>query len=144
MRGTPDRTFLETTGSVHLYGRIVQGVRLSYLPESLTANDCAECYNLLWVRVIRSDIVPGIRVNYLPKSKYQFLVEFEFHGTFSIPVFTVAIQINPEYSKYFNRRDMAQIQIKNIDPATLAIHDEEQTLDLSDFYVANSVKKGED
>ncbi len=76
MTGTPDRTYLEMTGTVHLYGRIVQGVRLSYIPEALSANDCAECYNLLWVRVIRSDIVPAIRVNYLPKSRYQFLVEF--------------------------------------------------------------------
>lgn len=131
--GTPERTYLELTGTVHLYGRIVQGVRLSYIPESLTANDCAECYNLLWVRVIKSDIVPGVRVNYLPKSKYQFLVEFEFHGTFSIPTFNIAVQINPEYAKYFNRKDMAQIQIKTIDPSVLAIKDKEQELSLDDI-----------
>jgi len=111
------------TGTVHLYGRIVQGVRLSYIPEALAANGCAECYNLLWVRVIRSDIVPGVRINFLPASRFQFLVELEFHGTFSIPSFTIAVQINPQYAKYFNMKDMAQIQIKTIDPALLARRD---------------------
>jgi hypothetical protein len=75
------------------------------------------------VRVIRSDIVPGVRVNYLPASKYQFLVELEFYGTFAIPSFTIAVQINPQYAKYFNIKDMAQIQIKTIDPALLARKD---------------------
>ena len=86
------------TGTVHLFGRVVQGIRLSYIPTVLTVNDCAECHKLLWIRVIRSAIVPGVRVNFLPKSKYQFLAEFEFHGTFAIPVFSITVQINPEYS----------------------------------------------
>jgi len=58
-------------------------------------NDCAECYNLLWIRVIKSDIIPGVRVLYLPKSRFQFLAEFDFQGTFSIPNFNIAVQINP-------------------------------------------------
>jgi hypothetical protein len=115
----------------------VQGVRLSYIPEALAANDCADCHNLLWVRVIKSDIVPGVRVNYMPKSKYQFLVEFEFHGTFSIPTFNIAVQINPEYAKYFNRRDMTQIQIKRIDPAVLAIKDKEEKLGMDDIKLSS-------
>ena len=119
----------------------MQGVRLSYIPEALTANDCAECYNLLWVRVIKSDIVPGVRVNYLPKSRYQFLVEFEFHGTFSIPTFNVAVQINPEYAKYFNRKDMTQIQIKTIDPSVLAMKDKEEELGFDDIKISSKVIK---
>ncbi len=115
----------------------MQGVRLSYIPEALAANDCADCHNLLWVRVIKSDIVPGVRVNYMPKSKYQFLVEFEFHGTFSIPTFNIAVQINPEYAKYFNRRDMTQIQIKRIDPAVLAIKDKEEKLGMDDIKLSS-------
>ena len=92
-----------------MFGRIVQGVRLSYIPPELTANDCALCSKLLWIRVIDSRVVPGVRLNYLPKSKYQFLAEFEFNGLFAIPVFAVSIQINPDYAKYFSESDMAQI-----------------------------------
>ena len=72
----PERSIISTTGTAHLFGRIVQGIRLSYLPPSLTKNDCALCSKILWIRVIDSSVVPGIRVNYLPKSKYQFLTEF--------------------------------------------------------------------
>jgi hypothetical protein len=124
-----------------LYGRIVQGVRLSYIPEALAANDCAECHNLLWVRVIRSDIVPGVRVNYMPKSRYQFLVEFEFHGTFSIPTFSIAVQINPEYAKHFSRRDMTQIQIKMVDPSVLAMKDKEEELGMDDINLSSKAIK---
>ena len=111
------------TGTVHLYGRIVQGIQLSYIPDALTMNDCAECYNLLWIRVVKSDIVPGVRVSYLPKSRFQFLAEFDFKGTFAIPNFNIAVQINPDYAKYFSRRDMAQIKIRTIDPSILAMKD---------------------
>ena len=97
----PSRSFISLTGTVNLFGRVVQGVRLSYIPPALIANDCAQCSKLLWVRVISSSVIPGVRVNYLPKSKYQFLTEFDFNGLFSIPVFTISIQINPDFAKYF-------------------------------------------
>lgn len=99
----------------------MQGLRLSYIPPELTKDECALCSKLLWVRVIDSSVVPGIRVNYLPKSKYQFLTEFEFNGLFSIPVFTFSVQINPDYAKYFSKEDMAQIEVKKIDPALLKV-----------------------
>lgn len=105
----PDKSYISTTGTVHLFGRVVQGIRLSYIPPELTKNECALCSKLLWVRVIDSKVVPGVRINYLPKSKYQFLAEFEFNGLFAIPVFSVSIQINPDYAKYFSDSDMAQI-----------------------------------
>ena len=63
-----------TTGTVHLFGKVVQGVRLSYIPAELTKDECPLCSKLLWVRVIDSKVVPGVRVIYLPKSKYQFMV----------------------------------------------------------------------
>lgn len=107
------------TGTVNLFGRVVQGVRLSYIPPVLTANDCAQCSKLLWVRVISSSVIPGVRVNYLPKSKYQFLTEFDFNGLFSIPVFTISIQINPDFAEYFSESDLAQIEVKTIDPSVL-------------------------
>ena len=100
---------ISLTGTVHLFGKIVQGVRLSYIPPELTANDCLNCHKLLWVRVISSKVVPGVRVNYLPKSQYQFMAEFDFNGLFAIPVFTISIQINPDFAKYFTDADLAQI-----------------------------------
>lgn len=78
------------------------------------------CNKALWVRVIDSSVVPGVRINYLPRSKYQFLCEFEFNGLFAIPVFAISVQINPDYAKYFNKEDLAQIEVKRIDPAVLA------------------------
>ena len=121
------------TGSVHAFGKIVQGVRLSYIPPALTANDCMNCHKLLWVRVISSSVVPGVRVNYLPKSQYQFLTEFDFNGLFAIPVFTISIQINPDFAQYFSEADLAQIEVKAIDPAVLAKHDNEETLSEDDI-----------
>ena len=56
-----------------MFGKIIQGIRLSYIPDNLTKNECAECSKLLWVRVIDSQVVPGVRIKYLPGSKYQFL-----------------------------------------------------------------------
>ena len=56
----------------------------------------------------------------MPKSKYQFLTEFDFNGLFSIPVFTISVQINPDYADYFSQADLAQIQVKPVDPSVLA------------------------
>lgn len=50
------------------------------------------------------------------------MAEFEFNGLFSIPVFSISIQINPDFEKYFSPADMAQIAVKKIDPATLKKH----------------------
>lgn len=52
---------------------------------------------------------------------------------FAIPVFAVSIQINPDYAKYFSPSDLAQIEIKKIDPSTLKKYDEVETLDLNDI-----------
>jgi hypothetical protein len=68
------------TGTVHLFGKVVQGVRLNYIPPELTKpsedgmTECQSCTKLLWVRVISSAVVPGVKVIYLPKSQYQFMV----------------------------------------------------------------------
>ena len=130
-----------------MFGRVVQGIRLSYIPEELAKNDCAECSKLLWVRVISSDVIPGVRVNYMPKSKYQFLCEFDFNGLFSIPVFSVSIQINPQYASYFSKEDMAQIQVKRIDPAVLRKEDGPKELTLDEILndkipIADSTARG--
>lgn len=116
-----------------MFGKVVQGVRLTYIPDELTANDCALCNKLLWVRVIDSSVIPGVRTIYLPNSKYQFLAEFEFNGLFAIPVFAISIQINPDFAHYFSESDMAQIEIKRIDPATLKKVKEQETLSMDDI-----------
>lgn len=69
-----------------------------------------------------------MRVNFIPRSKFQFLIEFDFHGTIAVPNFTFTIQINPRYERYFSREDMSQIEIITVDPALLARFDEEETL----------------
>lgn len=108
------------TASAQFSGKIVQGIRLSYLPPELTADDCYSCFKLLQVKVISSSIVPSVQLNFIPKSQYQFYCTFDFYGLFAIPIFTISIQINPDFAKYFSAADMAQIQIKQIDPALLA------------------------
>ncbi len=72
------------------------------MPPALTADDCMNCHKILWVRVVSSAVVPGVKVNFLPKSQYQFLAEFDFNGIFAIPVFTISIQINPDFLQYFS------------------------------------------
>lgn len=128
----PDRTFINPTAAVNLFGKVVHGVRLSHIPKELTDNECATCNKILWIKVIRSDIIPGVRVSYVPKSTYQFYIEFDFHGTFSIPVFTFSIQINPDYQSFFSQEDMAQIKVLTVDPAVLKKSERVETLSLDD------------
>lgn len=83
--------------------------------------------------MIDAEVVPAVRVKYLPKSKYQFLVEFDFHGLFAVPVFSISTQINPEFKDYFADADIAQIKIKIIDPAVMAKSDKHKELSLADI-----------
>jgi len=62
------------------------------------------------------------------------MAEFEFNGMMAIPVFKISIQINPEFASYFKPADMAQIEIKKIDPATLAREDKVDALSFDDVY----------
>ena len=54
----------------------------------------------------------------------------------AIPVFSISIQINPDFAKFFNAADMAQIEVKRIDPAVLkrTSHSEINALSLDDVY----------
>lgn len=49
-------------------------------------------------------------------------------------MFSISIQINPDYAKYFNSADMAQIEVKKIDPATLKKKDRVDELSLDEVY----------
>lgn len=85
---------------------------------------------MLLIKVIKSDVVPDIRVSFVPKSRYQFYIEFEFNGLFAIPVFQFTVQLNPEFKQYFSAEDMAQLQLLELDPATLARPNESKGKDL--------------
>ena len=52
----------------------------------------------------------------------------------AIPVFSISIQLNPSYAKHFSAADMAQIEVKKIDPATLARDNSVDELSLEDVY----------
>lgn len=68
------------------------------------------------------------------------MAEFEFNGLFSIPVFSFTVQINPDFAKYFNTQDMAQIEVKKVDPALLIKHDVPEALTLDDeIYVPDNL-----
>jgi cysteine-rich repeat protein len=69
----PNKSTVSLTGTVHMFGKIVQGIRMSYIPKALTDNDCPECHKILWIRIIKSDIIPRVRLNFLPKSQYQLM-----------------------------------------------------------------------
>lgn len=93
----------------------------------------------------KCSVVPGVRVSYVPKSKYQFYVEFEFHGIFSIPVFEFTIQINPNYKQYFSSADMAAVKHMTVDPAVLASADDSNdsgsnSLSLDEISVPDDMK----
>lgn len=52
---------------------------------------------------------------------------------FAIPVFTISVQINPDFAKYFSEADLAQIEVKAIDPSVLAKPDQESELSEDDI-----------
>ena len=72
-------------------------------------------------------------MSYIPKSTYQFFIEFDFHGTFSIPVFTFSVQINPDYASYFSSEDLAQLKVLRVDPSVLKKGEKKETLSLDDL-----------
>lgn len=88
---------------------------------------------MLTVKVISSAVVPSVQLRFIPKSRYQFYCEFDFFGLLAIPVFSISIQISPEYARYFSAEDAAQVQIRQIDPALLAKIDSQDTLTLDDI-----------
>ena len=111
-----------------MIGKVMQGVRVTNIPAILAEKNCAECSKLLKPRIITASVIPKIEVIYVPNSKYQYILGFDFGGMYSIPVFTVSIQINPDYAEYFSNADLAQIQLKTIDPAVLSIANDENEL----------------
>lgn len=97
---------------------------MSYLPECARAFDCAQCHEILEVRVVDSLVKAlGVKVQYVPNSQYQFVIEFDFGSAFVSSFFTFVVQINQNFAGCFSASDMNQ-QIKwYVDPSTLLIND---------------------
>lgn len=51
-KSIPTRSIIEAKGAVSLIGKVVQGVRLSYIPKCFTDKECSECFKILDVKVI--------------------------------------------------------------------------------------------
>lgn len=88
------KAVLEKKGAVFYLGKVIQSIRVSYLPDCITKNDCAECYKVLSAKVQNTTVPATITINFTPLSKYQFTIETDFGGTFISSAFTLVVEIN--------------------------------------------------
>ena len=118
-------------------GKVVQGVRLSYIPKCFTDRECVDCYRILDVKVVEGSIPTDVKVSYMPNSEGQFLVEYLFGGFITSTVFKYQIQINKNlpanYVSCFNAEDYAQQLVGTVDSALLAKVDQASELSLEDI-----------
>ena len=77
-----------------MVGKVVQGVRLSYIPKCFTDKDCIDCFKILNVNVIQSNISVLITVGFVPNSDGQFIVTYDFGGVITSTYFKYLIRIN--------------------------------------------------
>jgi hypothetical protein len=57
-----------------MVGKVVQGVRLSYIPECFTDKLCVDCFRIIDVRVVNGSIPTQVTVGYVPNSDGQFII----------------------------------------------------------------------
>jgi hypothetical protein len=57
-----------------MVGKVVQGVRLSYIPECFTDKLCVDCFRIIDVRVVNGSIPTQVTVGYVPNSDGQFVI----------------------------------------------------------------------
>jgi cysteine-rich repeat protein len=74
VEGEPQKAELEDKGAVFLPGKVIQSVRMSYIPECFTETDCSECFKILKAWVSSSTLPAIVKVNFIPGSKYQFTI----------------------------------------------------------------------
>ena len=70
----PARSVITVKGAVNLIGKVIQSVRLSYIPTCFTDNNCVDCYKILDVKVIEGNLPTNIKVIYVPNNDGQFTV----------------------------------------------------------------------
>lgn len=117
-----------------MVGKVVQGVRLSYIPKCFTDNDCVNCFKILDVKVFESNIPIQTTINYIPNSDGQFLIEYTFGGIITSTFFKYQIELNKnlpaDFANCFTAADYAQQVVGSIDSATLALSDQTDELTL--------------
>ena len=60
-----------------MIGKVVVGIRVSYIPTCFTDEDCVNCQQILDVKVVESEVKPLYpKVLYVPKNIGQFFIEF--------------------------------------------------------------------
>lgn len=74
--------------------KVVQGVRLSFIPKCFTDLDCQDCYKILDVKVNQANVVPSIVVSYIINSDGQFLIEYRIKELTANIFFNYTIQLN--------------------------------------------------
>ena len=74
--------------------KVVQGVRLSFIPKCFTDLDCQDCYKILDVKVNQANVVPSIVVSYIINSDGQFLIEYRIRELTANIFFNYTIQLN--------------------------------------------------
>lgn len=111
-----------------MIGKVMQGVRLSYIPKCFTDRDCVDCYKILSVKVVEGNLPTQVKVSYVINSEGQFMVEYIFGGYITSTVFKYQLEINKElpdqYKNCFSAEDYAQQVVGQIDTALLALVDQ--------------------
>jgi hypothetical protein len=82
---------------------------LSYLPASLTANNCPQCNNILNVSVLSTPIIPIVSVLYVRITQFKFVITFDFGNILGAFVFNFTVRINPTFASSFTQTDMNQL-----------------------------------
>jgi len=66
---------------------VYQGVKLSRIPFSLLAVNCANCSDILLVTAITEGITIKTAIQYVLNSQYWFIITFDFGPIDIIPIF---------------------------------------------------------
>lgn len=107
---TPSACKLAKGGHVTMQGEIVQGFGLSYIPQSLSANGCINCKDLLNVTFVSGPMIPSISVEYVKASQYKFVIRFKWSTTnLASMVFNFTVRLSTQYTPYFSVEDMNQV-----------------------------------
>lgn len=94
----PENSVIQPRGAVRSAGKVLQSIRMSYLPTCVTNNNCGRCHEVLDVKVVDSLVSAlSVKVNYILSSKYQFLVEFDFGTPLVSGYFTYVVKINEKF-----------------------------------------------
>jgi hypothetical protein len=112
---------LALTGTVVANGHIYQGVTLSQLPVAFLIDDCANCNDLLLVKVLAQGVTITTAVSYVLNSQYWFIIDFSYPDAGIVPVFQFTVQINPKHAAQFSPADIVQKAYNTINPVTYPV-----------------------